>query len=267
MNVSQKYPHRNLKTRINVGNHRDSSLVSNWRGRRTSGKGYTLSLNTLYDTRELSMVLKGVLGVIVSHAHNDTNGVLLGPARLSEWTGKSYAQCRRYLKTLTELGYLVRTTDYDEDTKVWGETFYQVNLRPTFPAKEIHKPVDFPVKNDLTPPVINDPTLNSIKYYELKTEPQAPLAGGVVCESPKPLDPSQIKPQLPEAPARRHHEHNHPAKTPQPCRAALNAFQIAAVEVMRLCGVVETNWRTRDGIAAAIALRVDGCVAMARRCG
>jgi hypothetical protein len=45
----------------------------------------------------------------------------------------------------------------------------------------------------------------------------------------------------------------------------LSAFQLAAAEVMRLCGVAETNWRMRDGIAAAVALHVESRAELAKR--
>jgi len=259
-NIAPSSRHDNENFGNSPVNIRSSSV--HWRGRRASGNGYTLTLNALHDADNLTLVLKGVLGVIVSHAHNDTGCIYMGPALLSRLLGKSRAQCKRYLASLTELGYLERTTNCDETGLIWYETLYKVNLRPKFVAKTIHQPVDIPDKNDPTPPVINDPGLNCIKDFPLKPEYNTtPQAAPGVCESLDPVDPPQ-----PKAEPRRRHEHNHPPKRSGRCREPLNAFQRAAVEVMRLCGVVESNWRTRDGIAAAIALRVDGCEGMAVRC-
>jgi len=254
MFVAQSNVQCNAQTIKNSSNQ--AGLLS-WRGRRSSGKGYTLSLNALHDADDLTPLQKGVLGIILSHTHNETGAVRMGPARLAEWTDKSSSQAKRYLRDLVELGYLTKASMWDEENECWGESIYWVNLRPQKRAEEIHAPVEVPAKNDPTPGVINDPVV-LINYSSLKTETQTtPQAAEEVCVSPSRSEAPKPEP--------RRHEHHHPPKQ-RPCRPILNAFQVAAVEVMRLCGVVETNWRTRDGIASAIALRVDSCEAMARRC-
>lgn len=178
----------------------------------------------------------------------------MGPSRLAGWLGSSLSTANRVIEALVLLGYLEGQYDYDTRRGCWNETIYRVNLRPGRP-QTIHKPVEVEPKIDPTPGVKNDVPFNNINNSLSNTEtyPPTPQGGSDVCISP-PARP------------RGRHQHTHPPRQRQRCEGGrLSAFQVAALEVMRLCDVVETNWRIRDSIAAAIALHVEGREDLAKR--
>ena len=264
----------NVKHRKSESNVVESSVTKPrrsrpWRGRATgdfASNGRTVVPNHLIDhCEDLKRRQKHTLTVILTHAHNKTFSLQMGPARLAYWLGCSDVTAKRALAELVELEYL-RKYQVKHGSR-FDESMYVVNLYPNREAEmaapepaempeisevqnappsppeasqEVHNLVQTEVKNDPTPPVKNDPTL-SIKNLELITEEEkdtAPLRFACVLKSSNQVREPQRAPST---------------------GMGLNAFQLAALEVMLLLDVVDCpeNRKLRDGIASAIALHVN----------
>ena len=244
--------------RGNVETSVTESTRSAWKGRSVgshASRGYTRVPNHVLDhCQDLTQTYKSGLLLIMSHAHNETGAVQMGAGRLAGWMGMSESSADRRIRVYVALGYLERQHDYDEQRRCWGETTYRINLHPrrgpVDAPQEINKPVEVESKIETTPSVTFDGPFNSINNSSSNTEScrdTAPTSGAAVCGIS--AKPTKTPEQPPHRPRNARHRHGF----------VLSAFQVAALEVMQLCGVVSspTTRRLRDGIAAAIALHVE----------
>jgi hypothetical protein len=231
--------------------------------------------NTAIDhASDLNKTQKDLFHILCSNAHNETREVTIGVDILCARLGRGERTTQVAMAVLIESGRVLRIPS------LFGwHTYRIVSYVRT-------KPVENNAENCTPPPAENcTPLINTVEALNtLKAEPPlTPHGGSGVCISrksvsswPKPnpearqaeAEARQVRQELRAARSRRktasrtahyaavrdrsslgqrsrrHHE------------AQLTPAQKAAVEVLALCGVVESNWRLRDAIAAAMELAI-----------
>lgn len=235
--------------RHKLSKNNENSTRRPWRAGRSNGKGFTIISNSVIDSAGLTGGEFKLLTVIARFAHNQTGEVMVEIGVLANAMGWGERWTQRVKGRLVTKGFLGETRVYDPALRLNKPNTYRI-LNP-------HKPVETTAQKTTTPD--GQSATQSLQETPPQTQVKTPLppqAGEPVCFDEPELEVSR--------PRGRHIHHHGPRPVRRRC-GALTAFQQAAVEVMRLCGVVETSWRLRDGIAAAVALHVEGCEDRAKR--
>ena len=175
----------------NSGNHN-----KDWRGRSRTGRGNTWLPNHIWDS-DMPIQLKTALATMASHAHNDTLSIRLGNAEAAEMFGKSRSQAWRYLVALEkEWGNLTVVRGETDEYGGYKANLYILNLSAKKRPQDVPKPVDSEIKNDPTPPVMDDSRL-LIKNLSLSTEVQvhSPAIAEEMCgNEPEPIHEEPKRP-------------------------------------------------------------------------
>jgi hypothetical protein len=258
--------------------------VSRWRGRgvsRPGSRGFTITPNTLIDhARDLSDGHKQTHLLLISLADNATGMFTMSHAEIAERRGKGKKTIERHLKALDENRYIQTIRHYDYVLACWGPSTYRI----VPPSERLNSTGIVDTKTTFDPrggvknvPLSNTNTLNSTTE---KQEQIHPPVGGAVCVDIPARSPEPQRPEpSPEVHAseqlgrelrrQRHSEHREAhyrevreqgprrrCSAPAPKTPAQMAAQVAAGEIMRLCGVAETSHQIRAAIAAALELHV-----------
>jgi hypothetical protein len=237
-----------------------------WRGRgvcRPDSKGFSMIPNVLLDhSEDLPPSCRFNMLRIRSMAHNQGGYVEASYDELGQRFGTSRSTAKIHMGLMAKAGYIEIQHVFDPATGCYSKNRYIVFTVRQKPTQVVeNKSVD-----DSRGRVMNEPTA-LIKTVSANTELQTPLppqGGNGVCESSpaRPVPSREVHDSLQQArelraqrkAEKRVSRYRANAERPRRHCKPLTPVQEAAVEVMRLCGVVETGEKIRDGIASAIAL-------------
>ena len=248
-----------------------SSRRRKWRAGSPNGKGFTIIGNSVIDCSGLKPNEFTLLAKIARFSHNVTGEVTVEVAVLAREMGWQDRWTRKVKARIVSKGFLEETTDYDPVLRMNKPNTYRI-LNPL-------KPVETTVQKDSTPPVLKDRQVlkETLLSQTLDTPPTPPVGGTGVCK----YSPSEdhLEPQRPAPSAevweseqlgrrlRRERkgasrmDHYREVRERGARRRCIDPHVTplarAASEVMRLCGVVETSWKIKAAIEAAISLVVE----------
>jgi hypothetical protein len=241
-----------------------------WRAGRANGKGFTIINNAVIDYSNLSPGEFKLLTKIARFAHNETGEVTVEVGVLANEMGWKDRWTQKVKNRIVAKGFLGVSPYYDPISKR--------NYPNTYRLLNPHKPVETTAQKDTTPGVFKDTqvlkeTLSSQTQYT----PLPPQAGECVSvnepekqEHQRPVPSREVyesenhfrelrRERKAKSRSTRHRQAREEKLERRSGRCAgevLTAFQRAALEVMSLCGVAATQWRVRNGIAAAMVLEV-----------
>jgi len=255
------------QTRVNS----TSSRRHTWRAGRANGKGFTIITNAVIDLSNLPPSEYKLLSKMMRFAHNVTGEVTAEVAFFAREMGWTDRWTRVVKGRLVLKGFLGEDQDYDPIRRLNRPNTYRI-LNP-------HKSVETTAQSFSTPPEVKfTQVLQETLSSQTQEPPPTPLRGEPVrvLQQSEEQEPKRPAPSAEvweseqlgrrmrhERKAERRQDHYREVRERGPRRrcsaspAVLTPLQRAAVEVMRLCGVVDTSWRIKAAIEAAIALRVE----------